>query len=120
MAGPERWDKRRSGRTTKMLAHAMRKCFHDHHAHVVIANSAEFNYLAGILADMGATRINRSHLSAEFGAGCVIQFHVWNPDRDIFGHDFDLKGIHPECVFWDHEAVRRKHNQIIQRYHEYD
>jgi hypothetical protein len=105
-----------------MLAAAMRQCFGGRHVYVVISNKETFSYCVPILQDMGATRIHTANKIVEFGSGCEMHFKVWdaNASGHVFGGGFELRGIHQENVFWDHEAVRRKYNQIIQRFHEYD
>lgn len=118
MAGPGRWDKRRSGRTRGMLAAAMRQCFGGRCVYVVVHDvGGMFNYCVPILQDMGATRIRNQDKIVEFGHGCELCF-ISSEGPTING--FELGGTHPDNVFWDHEAVRRKFNHIIQRFHEYD
>jgi hypothetical protein len=114
-----RWDKRRSGRTTKMLAAAMRRCFDGRHVYVVLPNTSMLEYCIDILEDMGATRIRPVTKIVEFGSGCELHLITLN-SQAIAPHSFELKGIHDENVFWDHEAVRQRNNHILQRYHEYD
>lgn len=115
-----RWDKRRSGRTRSMLAHAMRQCFAGRHVYVVVADlGAMFKYCVPILQDMGATRIRNMDKIVEFGSGCELHFIPTDHPR-LNSHDFTMEGVHDENVFWDHEAVRRRYNHILQRFHEYD
>jgi hypothetical protein len=54
----------------------------------------------------------------EFGVGCEI--HFLELTNSMIMEGFQVRGVHAENVFWDHEAVRKKYNQIIQRFHEYD
>lgn len=113
-----RWDKRRSGRTTKMLAAAMRRCFSGRHVYVVVGTDGMFNYCVNILRDMGATKVFHSMRCVEFGEGCRIYFIGLK--NALITSDFELRGIHDDNVFWDHDAVRQRYNQILQRFHEYD
>lgn len=114
-----RWDKRRSGRTRGMLAAAMRQCFAGRHVYIVVHDlGSMFNYCVPILQDMGATRIRNQDKIVEFGHGCELIFI--GLDNNKVGPMFAIEGVHDENVFWDHEAVRRKFNHVIRRFHEYD
>jgi hypothetical protein len=101
-----------------MLAAAMRQCFGQRQVYVVVSGVKNmFDYCSPILQDMGATRLHPSRQMAEFGSGCEMFFISYEAPTIV---GFELMGVHQENVFWDHEAVRRKYNQIIQRFHEYD
>jgi len=101
-----------------MLAAAMRQCFGGRHVYVVIPSAQFFSYCVPILQDMGATRVRHNAMTMEFGVGCEI--HFLELTNSMIMEGFQVRGVHAENVFWDHEAVRKKYNQIIQRFHEYD
>lgn len=111
-------DNRRSGRTTRMLAAALAKVYNGGTAVVVVPRGA-FDYCVPILRDLGATYIHKWQRYAEFGKGSKIEIRVIG-DPTVKSEYFEVEGFRPEYVFWDHEAVRQAHNQVIQRYHEYD
>lgn len=112
------YDNRRSGRTTRMLAAAMRHCFDGGVSFVVIPRGM-FEELKPVLKDMGATYICQHRRFAEFGKDAKIQFKVLQ-DEDVNTETFEVRGIKEEHVFWDHEAVRQAHNRTLMKYHEYD
>lgn len=101
-----------------MLASAMRRCFDGRTVFVVLPSLGMFNYCLPILAAMGSTRTRHNQHSVEFGVGCEIRF--LGLESSMLGSSFDVRGVHAENTFWDHEAVRQRYNHIIQRYHEYD
>lgn len=104
-----------------MLAAAMRKCFDGGRSYVVLPRGL-FDYIVPILRDMGATTINKSQYVASFGSDAKIQFlFLSNDGRNLINPEFlEVKGVSPEYVFWDHEAIRQAHNHVIRKYHEYD
>lgn len=117
-----RWDKRRTGRTIKMLAAAFAKAFHGERVVVVLEDMDKFDYCLGPLKDMGITRISVANHMVMVGNGHgsgTICF-TWLGAEPLVPGTFEVKGWHPDNVFWDHEAVRRLHNHILMRFHEYD
>lgn len=113
-----RWDNRRSGRTTRMLAAAMRRCFSDRVSIVVLARG-DFEHVIPILRDLGATYVCKTRRLAKFGEDSTMYFKVPN-DKDVISEAFLIQGYREEATFWDHEAVRQAHNRILMKYHEYD
>jgi hypothetical protein len=102
-----------------MLAAAMRQCFGGRHVYVVVPNKEFYEYCIPILQDMGATGIWPTMRCVEFGTGCRMYFILPDNPKIVKG-TFEVEGVHDSNTFWDHEAVRRKYNHILQRYHEYD
>lgn len=111
-------DNRQSGRTTKMLAAAMRHCYDGSPSFVVLPRGL-WEYCVPILRDLGATYIGQAPRVADFGKGSRIQF-ITIDNGAVIGKDLALRGIKEEHVFWDHEAIRQLHNRAIGKYHEYD
>lgn len=117
-----RWDNRRSGRTTRMLAAAFARAYAGNRVAVVIPEPTMFKYCAPILRDLGVTRISEQNHLAMVGSGTgagVIYFVNYNSEEIVSG-TFGVKDFHPDNVFWDHESVRRACNRIIEEYHRYD
>lgn len=115
---PSRWNNRRSGRTTKMLAAAMRQCY-DGGTSVVVLPRGDFEKAIPILKDLGATYICKFRRFAEFGKDSKIVFMV-PQDKDVDTDNLEVRGFREQYTFWDHEAVRQAHNRVIMKYHEYD
>lgn len=114
----KRWDNRRSGRTTKMLAAAMRKCYDGGDVYVVIPRGT-WEKIVPTLKDLGATYICHAPKMAKFGADARMHFIA--PENNAIDRDsLWIKGIKEENTFWDHEAVRQVFNRVLQKYHEYD
>lgn len=111
-------DNRLSGRTTKMLAAAMRHCYDGSPCFVVLPKGL-WDYCVPILRDLGASYIGQAPRVADFGKGSRIQF-ITIDNTMVNRNELSLRGIREEHVFWDHEAVRQIYNRAIGKYHEYD
>lgn len=112
-------DNRRSGRTTRMLAAAFRRAFDGNHVFVVMHDGYVTDYMIAILRDLGVAGWDRRTGSGRIGAGSSVTLIPMHSNK-VDTATLLLDGVAEENVFWDHEAVRRAHNRILSKYHEWD
>lgn len=115
-----KYDRRQSGRTTKMLMAALRLAKDGVEVIVVLENQDKVrNHVAFLTSqDYGGIYTNHKGYTTGGRKG-LIQFRsMSNPDVNL--KTLQIKGIRPENIFWDHEVVRLTHNRIIQEFHRYD
>lgn len=116
-----KWDNRRSGRSTKMMLAALRRSVETGKSVICVVPSIEdvkpsIDFLA--TQHYGGLSNHKLCLFSTHKGAKIFIMPMKN--QAVRLQTLHVSGYSDEDVFWDHEVIRQAHNRILQEFHKYD